>query len=149
MYHLPNTMTNRLLVAYDQDYFRLKKKTFNADGQLICINCGRVLSGRRWLYCSDECSLAFYKKYVKDWGVIREEVFKRDNYTCVKCGTKAKVMEDLECDHIIPIFLGGSEFDKENLQTLCSDCHKRKTAEDRGRFGRINAEVKLGIQQQL
>lgn len=144
----------RQLIVYDEVYLQ-RKRTYligsipNEQGQLICINCGAVLPKRRWLYCSDKCNIEFYKKHVKDWNVIREEVFKRDNYTCQDCGTKAKHIEDLECDHIIPISLGGAEFDKDNLQTLCSECHKKKTAKDRGKEGKINAQIKLGIQKRL
>ena len=34
----------------------------------------------------------------------------------------------LEVDHITPIADGGHPFDPGNLQTLCSECHKSKTA---------------------
>lgn len=33
-------------------------------------------------------------------------------------------------DHIIPIALGGPEFDEANLQFLCPECNKIKTAKD-------------------
>lgn len=36
----------------------------------------------------------------------------------------------LEVDHITPISEGGHPFDPANLQTLCTDCHKGKTAEE-------------------
>lgn len=36
-----------------------------------------------------------------------------------------------EVDHIIAICNGGSMWDKENLQTLCKECHKGKTKQDR------------------
>lgn len=60
---------------------------------------------------------------------VREYVFKKDNNTCVICGSK----ENLEIDHIISVRRG---FDKsiniteinkiENLQTLCKSCNCRK-----------------------
>lgn len=34
----------------------------------------------------------------------------------------------LEVDHVTPISEGGHPFDPGNLQTLCNDCHKDKTA---------------------
>lgn len=37
---------------------------------------------------------------------------------------------DLEVDHITPIVDGGHPFDPGNLQTLCSTCHREKTAEE-------------------
>ncbi len=33
-------------------------------------------------------------------------------------------------DHIIPIALGGPEFDLNNIQLLCDECNKIKTAKD-------------------
>ena len=33
-------------------------------------------------------------------------------------------------DHIVPIADGGEKLDEDNLQSLCQDCHARKTADD-------------------
>ena len=38
--------------------------------------------------------------------------------------------KNFDVDHIRPIALGGDEYDEENLQVLCRDCHKQKTAVD-------------------
>ena len=35
-------------------------------------------------------------------------------------------------DHIIPIAIGGEEFDIDNVQTLCKSCNKIKTKKDHG-----------------
>lgn len=60
------------------------------------------------------------------WKVIRAAVFMRDGYRCVQCGRAGR----LECDHIRPIKDGGARFDLANLQTLCRDCHFRKTGKE-------------------
>lgn len=52
---------------------------------------------------------------------IRQQVFKRDNYKCCKCGTKHK----LTLDHIVPKSAGGL-FEFLNLQTLCKKCNFEK-----------------------
>ena len=52
---------------------------------------------------------------------IREAVFKRDNYCCVKCGST----KNLEVDHKVPLANGGTN-EMANLQTLCQDCNRRK-----------------------
>jgi 5-methylcytosine-specific restriction endonuclease McrA len=52
---------------------------------------------------------------------IRNSVFKRDNYQCLKCGSK----ENLTLDHIIPKSKGG-KFTRRNLQTLCFKCNLEK-----------------------
>lgn len=98
------------------------------------------------------------------WNGLREKVFKRDNYACVKCGDKRKEVEviiksrriinwnefilgkefkpkyescerketrsNFTADHIKPIALGGDEWNKKNIQTLCNKCNKTKTKED-------------------
>lgn len=42
---------------------------------------------------------------------------------CAKCGGA----DDLEADHIVPVSLGGGH-EAENMQCLCHECHKAKSA---------------------
>lgn len=62
-----------------------------------------------------------------DNGEISQErknlIFRRDNYTCKKCGSREK----LTIDHILPRKHGGT-IDPENLQTLCSYCNNNKSS---------------------
>ncbi|WP_167359309.1 HNH endonuclease [Burkholderia humptydooensis] len=58
----------------------------------------------------------------------RQRIRRRDNYTCQKCGIAVRVGE---VDHIISLEQGGTN-DDDNLHLLCIDCHKKKTATDRG-----------------
>jgi len=92
-----------------------------------CAYCGKPLTGRQKYYCSEECRWNFYVKFkdYQSWLEVREKALERDGYRCVKCGRPAN-----EVDHIVPIALGGSMFDLNNLQSLCSECHKRKTLSD-------------------
>lgn len=63
-----------------------------------------------------------YEQYMmrnKHW--VSRQVFERDKYRCVACGT----WKDLSVDHIIPRSKGGTN-DPENLQTLCRTCNSRK-----------------------
>ena len=62
---------------------------------------------------------------------MRAQAFKRDNYTCKHCG-KLFDKSNLVGDHIIPIAVGGPEFDINNVQTLCIQCNKLKTKRDAG-----------------
>lgn len=52
---------------------------------------------------------------------VRREVYERDQYRCVECGTVA----DLTIDHIVPYSLGGPDT-PDNLRTLCRPCNSRK-----------------------
>lgn len=68
-----------------------------------------------------------------NWGTLRYE-FLRENFECVHCGKQKPILESefwgWTVDHIIPISLGGPEFDEANLQLLCPECNKTKTAKD-------------------
>ena len=52
---------------------------------------------------------------------LRWDVYERDNFTCVKCGTRRY----LSIDHIIPKSKGGKTT-LENCQTLCRHCNSKK-----------------------
>lgn len=53
--------------------------------------------------------------------LTRRNVFKRDNFTCVYCGSHL----DLTVDHIIPKSLGGKNT-WDNLVTACKLCNNKK-----------------------
>lgn len=55
---------------------------------------------------------------------IRRAIFARDGGKCVDCGNTF----DLQYDHIIPVALGGATT-VQNLQLLCADCNRRKSAD--------------------
>ena len=52
---------------------------------------------------------------------MRQEVFERDGWACLDCGSD----QYLCADHIIPVSKGG-ETSFDNLQTLCLPCNSRK-----------------------
>lgn len=53
---------------------------------------------------------------------LKQEVLKRDNYICQKCGYKDSDGNELEAHHINPKFAEGQD-SLNNLITLCSICH--------------------------
>lgn len=59
-----------------------------------------------------------------DWTTRRHRVFTRDDWTCVRCSHHDPIGKTLECDHIG----NPSDHSLENLQTLCTRCHREKTA---------------------
>ena len=61
--------------------------------------------------------------------LARDEVFRRDQYRCVRCGAVPGPGIWLEVDHVRGKVEGGSDDDLENLQTLCNRCHSAKTAD--------------------
>ena len=56
---------------------------------------------------------------------LRQQVLKKNNYTCQDCGFRNNEGIGLHVDHIHPISKGGGTV-LENLQVLCSKCNGRK-----------------------
>lgn len=54
---------------------------------------------------------------------VRHAVFERCGGMCAECETRF----DIQYDHIIPVARGGSS-NEENLQLLCGECNRRKSA---------------------
>lgn len=92
-----------------------------------CPNCGRVLGKVDFKfcpYCQSELNERVGRKPIP--GHLRHKVFVRDNYRCVECGA-TNMETTLEIDHIIPVSKGGTN-DIDNLQTLCKECNRAKSA---------------------
>lgn len=68
------------------------------------------------------------------WRKIRSRIFERDAFTCVYCGARGV---RLECDHIVPVAIGGSH-DESNLATACFACNRSKHSKTLEQWGRSN-----------
>lgn len=76
---------------------------------------------------------SFYKKK-RISSNLREKVFKRDGYKCLRCGCSN--YGDLRADHVVPESKKG-ETSINNLQTLCVSCNSWKgikTIDFRGEY---------------
>jgi len=98
-----------------------------------------IHGGRNQIYCCNECKLACpiynQKKYPKGFKkasstevlnpFVRQEAFKRDEYTCQMCGlTQEELNIPLHAHHIVPKSSSPIESqDVSNIITLCKDCH--------------------------
>lgn len=89
-----------------------------------CVECRRTLPTHRTPYCSRRCQWMFHGHYF--WDSARSYVLLRDRYTCRLCGARRRARE-LEVDHIVEIARGGAALEYSNLQTVCRECHGRKT----------------------
>lgn len=67
--------------------------------------------------------------YGHAWRKLRAQVLERDGYLCQSCRTKDRITPATDVDHIINKASGGTD-DPDNLQSLCSSCHKQKTANE-------------------
>ena len=61
---------------------------------------------------------------------LKAQVRKRDNFTCAVCQYRDEYI--MEVDHIIPKSVAPELVNETtNLQTLCPNCHRRKTLRER------------------
>ena len=69
--------------------------------------------------------------HAQRWAWVRRAVFQRDEYRCIECGMAGR----LECDHVTPLERepGQDPYDMNGLQTLCRECHIKKTRRENGR----------------
>lgn len=109
---------------YDADYLREIKKTkllFNDTRDLTTLDTAIYLAEQ-----SKKMRESYdYRRSSGFTNSLKSRCKKRDGYVCKKCGSP----EYLEVDHIIEVIDGG-ENTLENLQTLCKDCHLKKTKKE-------------------
>ena len=72
--------------------------------------------------------------YGSSWDALRKRILSRDKGLCQPHLKQGKYRPAREVDHIICKAEGGTD-DDDNLQAICTECHKEKTAEEalRGR----------------
>ena len=132
--------TERRKVLREKDHRRMKIVGGYVPGR--CRVCGLPVlksdgsPNRRRMYhrgeawesrnCLEEYSLAEFSSHTKF------RVWERDHGKCAACGRQCSdwyKATDWEADHIVPLVDGGG-FGMDNLQTLCKDCHRTKTAKE-------------------
>jgi len=78
---------------------------------------------------------SFYNS--KRWRSLRKH-FIQTNPLCKMCERKGETKGAQMVDHIKPITMGGSPVASNNLQSLCNECHAKKS-------GQEGAEYRKGI----
>lgn len=91
----------------------------------FCDNHADKRSG--WSRRVDRTGSTTERGYGHAWRKLRELVLKRDSYLCVQCDALGRVTEATDVDHIVNKASGGTD-DMNNLQALCSPCHRMKTS---------------------
>ena len=69
-----------------------------------------------------------------DWYRLRGDVFQRDGFKCVYCGSDGGGAS-LQCDHVVPWSRGGATA-LENLATACRPCNASKRDRTPDEWGR-------------
>lgn len=112
-----------------RDWSRFRLKVFNRD-KFTCVKCG--FKNYKSFICYNKDIFANHQKMLEYFGGNQETLilFK---------GRKKRIC----ADHIIPIALGGSEWDLNNMQTLCKKCHIKKTIKDLKAIDKYKKDLKF------
>jgi ribosomal protein L37E len=106
---------------YSEECFRVwqywKLKAFVRD-KYTCVECGFKAMKEQIIHPDSE------EYYNKNYIIFKKNIVKEG--LKVILGNKSELI----ADHIIPIAIGGEEYDLSNVQTLCIKCNKVKTKED-------------------
>ena len=94
--------------------------------------CGRPPARTRsWTDGGWACSRTHQSTWWKQfefWHDVRTQVLDRDGWECAKCGLE--MVTGAQVDHVVPVADGGSMWNRDNMQSLCAECHASKTAGD-------------------
>jgi 5-methylcytosine-specific restriction protein A len=71
--------------------------------------------------------------YGAAWERLRKAILARDDGLCQPCKRQGRVTVARHVDHITPKARGGTD-DPKNLEAICVECHRTKTARE-GRGG--------------
>lgn len=83
---------------------------------------------------------AIYKQKKAEYDKAHDQYIEARNKWLQK--TKNAERRKFVADHIVPIALGGEEFDPDNVQNLCEVCNKKKTKKDQGKIARKRRLIK-------
>lgn len=97
--------------------------------------------------CTKECRAAYLERTVFWWEDYRYRAARAADYKCARCGIDCRDPKYAwnyigTVDHIVPIALGGDEFDLANLQLLCKACDRKKTKDDMATIAAVRREIK-------
>lgn len=65
----------------------------------------------------------------RPWRRLRAEILSAGPL-CVYCERAGRVTPATEVDHRVPLSQGGTD-DRDNLDPVCADCHREKSARER------------------
>lgn len=87
----------------------------------------------------------FYRS--KQWVDLRQSVLDRDHYLCQYCKAYGKLTPNSKTvDHIVPIAYDKSMMaSKDNLATICRECHRLKTQWEQSYYGTSQNNTKKDV----
>ncbi len=110
-----------------------KRFVLNRDGW-CCNHCGYVPFHNKKLISLQRGALALFevKSFINSvterppYVIVKYDLIDNSEGTRLQCGFSYLHGGELEFDHIVPVINGGS-LNLENVQALCSECHRRKS----------------------
>lgn len=140
------------------DKYKYKPENVCANAHVHCVECGlkAVKTIEKQWNKDHRKALADFKKAYKEWdaeyttwvksGVLQQYEEAKNQWEAKhEAWFKTVTFKSFVADHIIPIALGGPEFDLNNIQLLCEDCNKIKTAKDAANIARRRRDIKRGV----
>ncbi|QFR25155.1 HNH endonuclease [Schleiferilactobacillus harbinensis] len=86
----------------------------------------------------------FYK--TPQWKHLRQLVLDRDYGLCQYCKANGKITPANTVDHVVPIEIDqGLATIAGNLATICTDCHRQKTAWEQSYYGTGQTNSRTGL----
>ena len=90
---------------------------------------GRCEDHQHKAWLSSEGKTSSQRGYGYKWQKLRTLVLKRDKHLCIECLKQGIYTKAQHVDHILNKAQCGDD-NLNNLQSLCYNCHKIKTAEE-------------------
>ena len=82
-------------------------------------------------------------KHGNDWKTLRNIILERDDYTCQEC--RWCEPDIMQVDHIQPKSIYPElQYELNNLECLCPNCHARKTIKDKKRIALSKKRMNSG-----
>ena len=96
----------------------------------MAVKMGRCENHQPKAWSSSEGKTSTERGYGAKWRKVRKQALSRDNHLCRTCFESGILTPATEVDHIINKASGGTD-ELSNLQSICKECHKLKTVEER------------------
>lgn len=101
-------------------------------GERYCSEHKKLVDKQYNKYERDKKSQLFYQS--TEWKQLRKAKL-ASQPLCEECLRQGRVTKANMVDHIKPIRQGGQALDMNNLQSLCWECHSKKSALEGSRWG--------------
>ncbi len=122
--HKAQGSTYNTVIVPVYDYFMINYKDAN---QLLYVALSRAKDNIIFVNKKDQFDETTNRRLFSEFE--KQSIASANDYKCNICRTDL-VEREFQIDHIVPLAIGGKN-SIDNLQPLCKNCHKRKTANEK------------------